>query len=343
MQELTFVEPGKLAWRETPEPTLQAAGEALVRPIAVATCDIDALIVRGMVPFEGPFPFGHEGVAEVLDTGDAVTAVRPGDLVSVPFQISCGTCAPCRRGRTAHCGSVPKLSSYGLGSLGGLGWGGFLADVVRVPFADHMLLRLPPGVTAESVASLSDNIADAWRAVGPPLEAEPGAPVLIVSSGGSIALYAVAIAVALGAGRVDFVGGKEQDHKVATELGATVIDGPVPNRLGPYPVTVNATSDHAGLACAVRSTAPDGTCTSVGVYFEPATEMPLFEMYTRGIEFRTGRVHARPTMTRALELIQSGAVDPEIVTAQVVGWDEAADALADHRSKVVVSRDRLAG
>jgi len=96
---------------------------------------------------------------------------------------------------------------YGLGTLSGGEFGGFISDLVRVPFAGHMLLKIPPVVPAESVASLSDNIADAWRTVGPQLEAEPGANVLIVSADGSVPLYAAAIAAALGAGRVDFVGG----------------------------------------------------------------------------------------------------------------------------------------
>src|SRR5438093_10138538 len=98
MRQLTFLEPGRLEWRDVPEPALDGDGAAIVRPVAVATCDLDLGIVRGAVPLGGPFPFGHEGIAEVIDVGDAVSSVKPGDLVSVPFQVSCGECEPCRRG-----------------------------------------------------------------------------------------------------------------------------------------------------------------------------------------------------------------------------------------------------
>ena len=59
-----------------------------------------------------------------------------------------------------------------------------------------MLLAVPDGIEPARIASLSDNIPDAWRTVGPQLEAEPGAAVLICAGAGSIALYAAALAVA---------------------------------------------------------------------------------------------------------------------------------------------------
>ena len=57
--------------------------------------------MSGRAPLPGPFAFGHEFVADVLEIGDAVRSVRPGDRVIVPFQVSCGTCEllPAR----AHC------------------------------------------------------------------------------------------------------------------------------------------------------------------------------------------------------------------------------------------------
>ena len=103
MRQLTFVEAGKLEWREVPDPQLEGDGEALVRPLAVATCDLDLALIRGSAPAGREFPFGHECVAEVLEVGDAVHSVAPGDRVSVPFQISCGECGRCRRGQTGNC------------------------------------------------------------------------------------------------------------------------------------------------------------------------------------------------------------------------------------------------
>ena len=336
MRQLTFVEKGKLEWRDGPDPRLEGDGQALVRPLALATCDIDTAFVQGRAPVGGAFAFGHECVGEVMDVGDSVASVKPGDLVSVPFQVSCGECEACRAGRTGNCDSVPRLSMYGL-PVGPQTYGGFASDAVNVPYADAMLVPIPDGVEPSAVASLSDNIPDAWRTVAPALEAAPGAPVLIAMGAGSIALYAISIALALGAERVDVVGGRPRDRELAAELGANVLDQEFPDRMGFYPITVDASADPAGIACALRSTDADGICTSIGIYFEP-TPLPLLDMFTQGITFVTGRPHVRGLMPEVLELVREGKFDPDPVTASKVDWDDGAEALSDLRAKTVLTR-----
>src|SRR5437016_3435560 len=132
MQALMYAGPGELQWREAPEPSLTSDLAALVRPLAVATCDLDALIVAGVSPFQPPFALGHECVAEIVSVGDDVRALTPGQLVSVPFQISCGSCPACKAGRSGNCTSVDFMSTYGFGPAVER-WGGFLSDLVCVP------------------------------------------------------------------------------------------------------------------------------------------------------------------------------------------------------------------
>jgi threonine dehydrogenase-like Zn-dependent dehydrogenase len=347
MRQLFFVSPGSYEWREAPEPTLEGPREALVRPVAVAACDLDGGIARGQAPFQGPFEVGHEFVADVVEAGPDA-GVSPGDRAVVSFQISCGECERCRAGRTGNCTSVNPGAMYGIGATGGP-WGGALADVVRVPYADTMLFALPDGMDPVAVASASDNIPDGWRTVAEPLEVSPGAPVLIVGGGApSIALYAVDIARALGAERIDYLDRDTDRLALAEELGARPLqrgedvpddqDG-FPERLGRYPVTVDAGGQVAGLGTALRSTEPDGTCTSVGIYFGPATPVPLFEMYVKGITFHTGRVHACAAIPAVLDLAAAGRITPEKVTSRVAGWEEAPEALADPPTKLVIARD----
>ncbi len=88
MHQLIYVKKRVLEWREAPEPTLQSPQEAIVRPFVAARCDTDVVplfhnvttpmklglalhyfdpLVRDMLgsdPFRGPYPFGHECVAE---------------------------------------------------------------------------------------------------------------------------------------------------------------------------------------------------------------------------------------------------------------------------------------
>jgi alcohol dehydrogenase len=336
VKQLTYLEGGKVEWREAADPRLEGDGEALVRPVAVATCDLDLMVVVGRVA--GPLPAGHEGVGEVIDVGDGVKSVSPGDLVSIPFQVSCGECRNCRRGQTGNCESVGRMATYGIPI--GENYGGFLSDLVRVPYADAMLVKIPEGVEPAAVASVSDNVPDAWRAVAPQLAAEPGAPVLICGGAGSIALYAVQIALALGSERVDFAGGRPEHRELADRLGANLLDEEFPDWVGRYPITMDFSATHEGLSCALRSTEPDGHCTINAIYFEEKTPVPLLAMYTNGINVYTGRVHSRPVMEPILDLVAEGKLRPEEVTGETAAWDDAAEAVANHRSKLVISRYR---
>ncbi|MGH2963767.1 MAG: zinc-dependent alcohol dehydrogenase [Solirubrobacterales bacterium] len=341
MRQLTFHDKGLLEWEDVPKPTLTGEGDALVRPLAVATCDLDAAIVRGRL-FRGPLPFGHECVAEVTEVAQDVDSISVGQLVSVPFQISCGECRRCLRGQTAHCQSVPSQSAYGLPPWASR-WGGFLSDAVRVPYAEQMLVALPDQIEPTTAASVSDNIVDGWRTVAPYLADDPEASVLVVGGGGpgSIGLYAAGIAVALDAPRVVYVDRDERRLGIASQLGAETTSPPDDGRLGPFAVTVDASADPAGLTLAVRSTDADGVCTSSGIYFGNKTQLPLFEAYMNGINFRTGRAHARPAIPAVLELIAMGRLHPELVTTRVANWEEAPQALAEGQFvKLIFARDR---
>jgi threonine dehydrogenase-like Zn-dependent dehydrogenase len=340
VEQLTFVEPGRIERLDVDDARIQAPGEAIVRPLAVATCDLDNAQVRGLWP--GPIPLGHEGVADVVEVGDEVATVKVGDRVVVPFQISCGECDYCRRGLTNYCSAHPELDDrsgvamkYGLGS-GARNWGGFLSDAVRVPYADAMLVPLPAGIDPVAVASASDNIPDGYRTVAEPLAERPGAPVLVVGAGG-IALYAAGIALALGAERVDYVDKSPQRLERAEKLGANPIEG-LPDRMDTtYPITVDASADPAGLRLAIKATAIEGVCTSIGIYFQPQ-ELPLLRMYTNGITFKTGMAHARRDLPGVLDLVASGRLHPELVTGVVADWDDAVDALVELSDKTVVKR-----
>jgi threonine dehydrogenase-like Zn-dependent dehydrogenase len=344
MRTLTYTGPETLEWRDMSQPGLETDAEAIVRPLSVATCDLDDLIVRGGSPFPAPFALGHEGVAEVLDVGDAVTSFRPGDRVVVPFQLSCGTCSACAAGRTGNCETFPLATTYGFGfGPEATRFGGFLADAVRVPFADAMLVAVPEGLSAEAAAGASDNLTDAYRTVAPHLAARPGAPVLVVggAQSGSIGLYAAGQALALGSAHVLYVDADPGRRAIAERYGAETLDH-VPDRVDrPFPITVDASASPEGLALALSSLDRDGVCTSAAVYFDQTRvpPFPLLSMYVMSTTFVTGRIHARRQAPAVLELIASGAFDPTPVTTRVVAFDDAAAALLEHDyTKLVFTR-----
>lgn len=335
MRALTYVGAEAVEWRDAPEPRIDGDHEAVVRHLAVSTCDLDDFIVRGRSPFPPPFALGHEGVAEVLDVGDAVRSVRPGDRVLVPFQLSCGTCGACAARRSGNCETFPIAASYGFGfGPETTRFGGFLADATGVPFADAMLVPVPDGVSSEDAAGASDNISDAHRAVAPHLAARPGAPVLVLGGAGpaSIGLYAAGQAIALGAERVLYVDPDAGRRRIAEGYGAETLDH-VPDALdGRFPIAVDAAGRPEALSLALSSLDRDGVCTSTVPYFDPknVADFPLLHMYLMSTSFVTGRIHARQVAPAVLDLIDSGSFDPAPVATRTVAFEDAAAALLAH-------------
>ena len=380
MKQLTYLKKNVLQWWNVPEPELQLPTDVIVRPLAAARCDADKIFLfnnitrpmqvglalhyldpvtidlLGKNPFQGPIPVGHECVAEVVSCGDAVSAFQRGDKVIVPWAISCGSCSHCLSSLTSKCLEAGDtfISGYGFGEPMG-SWGGMVSDLLRVPYADHMLVRLPAGIDPVSVASASDNIPDAWRTVAPLLKQKPGAPVLVVGGAApSIGLYAVGIAIALGSEQVTYVDYDLCRLEIAADWGAHSVQIPqkerhrskwyrqqAPRRSGVYPISVDASARPDGLRYAIRSLAPGGTCTSVGFYFQKKTSLPLMQMYTNDATFHTGISHPRADLPEVLDLIASGKFKPEKVTTVLANWEDASEAYLERTTKVVVHRPAL--
>ena len=333
MRSLIFEGPRQLAWHDVPDPALASEAEALVAPVAIAACDLDHHIATGATRFPAGIALGHECVARVTAAGPAVSSVRPGDLVSVPFQISCGSCPACRHGHTGNCETAGPFSTYGFG-VRGTKFGGMFADAVRVPFADAMLVKLPDGVDPVAAASVSDNVADGFRAVAPFVS--PGSRVLVMGGlAPSVGLYAAGCAVALGAA-VDYVDDAPDRLDRARRLGAHAIEGRPEKPLGRYPLVVDASGTPQGLKVALQSVAFEGVCYAVAMDFGNASVVPLLDMYLAGVTFKTGRAHARPAIPRILELMAEGKLRPEFVTSAVVSPEEVPERLiAGDYSKLV--------
>jgi threonine dehydrogenase-like Zn-dependent dehydrogenase len=335
MRSLVLQDAAQLTWQEAPDPQRRHQREAIVRPLAVATCDLDWPMVQGLAPFAFPIHLGHECVAEVVEGPEGFAK---GEHVVVPFQISCGTCERCRRGLTGKCAAVAPLSMYGFGPDRG-DWGGMLSDLALVPYAAAMLVPLPAGVDPALVPSASDNMADGWRTVAAPLAELPAAEVLVVAGGGarSLPLYAVDAALALGAASVTYIDTDPDRLQVAQALGATVVEGPPDRSLGSFPITVDGTVTPEGLVAALRLTEPWGHCTTIG-QMAPEAPLPLYELYSRSVHLHVGIGQARPAIPALLDLVASGRLRPHLITSATAAWQDAPQALLEPTTKLVISR-----
>lgn len=336
MKELVVQNPGQLAWMNVPSPVLTSPRSALVRPIASASCDLDRRLIAGLTPFKPPFALGHECVAEVLEVGDEVTGVRRGDLVSVPWKIACGECRQCLAGRATACTAVARHAAFGVPAGGH--WGGLFSEVVLVPFADAMLVPLPPGLNPLAVASASDNLTDAWVAASRPIASRPDARVLVVGGTESLGVLAMQMAVAAGAASVDYLDDNAYRCDLAQRSGANVEPGEILDER--YDVVVSATRDPHALHRGLLALAPGGHCSCIGIIFEDP-KIPLFGMYLRDVTLSVGVCNVRPHIPKVFELVGNGRCDPLLVSPTIVSCEEATEALVQPLAKCIVVRERI--
>jgi glutathione-independent formaldehyde dehydrogenase len=117
---------------------------ALIKIVATNICGSDQHMVRGRTTAPAGLTLGHEITGEVMETGPGVEFIKVGDLVSVPFNISCGRCRNCKERNTGVCETTNPGrpgAAYGYVDMGG--WPGGQANYVMVPYADWNLLKFP--------------------------------------------------------------------------------------------------------------------------------------------------------------------------------------------------------
>src|SRR3954463_5426440 len=194
MKALVYHGPGLRSWDEKPDPEIQEPTDAIVRIDSSTICGTDLHILKGDVAeVQAGTILGHEAVGTVVETGNAVTTLVPGDRVLVSCITSCGRCRFCREGR------------YGL-CTGGGGWifghliDGLQAELARVPFADTSIHKIPDSLTDEQVLFLADILPTSYEVGVLNGKVGPGDTVAIVGAG-PIGLAAVMPAKLLTPGR----------------------------------------------------------------------------------------------------------------------------------------------
>ncbi|MDR1117744.1 MAG: alcohol dehydrogenase catalytic domain-containing protein, partial [Bifidobacteriaceae bacterium] len=103
MKALVYHGPGKKAWEEVPDPTIQDPNDVIVQIDTTTICGSDLHILKGDVPaVQDGRVLGHEGVGTVVEVGSGVAKFEVGHRVVINCITTCGTCAFCRVGHPSH-------------------------------------------------------------------------------------------------------------------------------------------------------------------------------------------------------------------------------------------------
>ncbi|MEU3469045.1 zinc-dependent alcohol dehydrogenase [Streptomyces sp. NPDC006687] len=153
------------------DPVIKDPADVIVKVTTTGLCGSDLHLYQVFGPFlDAGDILGHEPMGIVEETGPEVTAVRPGDRVVVPFNVSCGTCYMCGRGLHSQCETTQVhehdkgAALFGYTKLYGQVPGG-QAEYLRVPFGNTLPVKVPEGPPDDRFVYLSDVLPTAWQAV----------------------------------------------------------------------------------------------------------------------------------------------------------------------------------
>ena len=207
------------------------AGEVLVKITHTGVCHTDAFTLSGDDP-EGIFPavLGHEGGGVVVEVGEGVTSVKPGDHVIPLYTAECGTCKFCLSGKTNLCQAVRVTQGKGLMPDGTtrfsyqgqpvyhyMGTSTFSEYTV---VAEVSLAKIDPQAPLEKVCLLGCGVTTGIGAVHNTAKVEPGASVAVFGLGG-IGLAVIQGAKQARAGRILAIDTNPAKFDLARNMGAT--------------------------------------------------------------------------------------------------------------------------
>lgn len=117
MKYIVCEKPGEFLLREKEAP-IRKEGEALLQINKVGICGTDLHAYTGnQAFFTYPRILGHELASEVLEIGENLRGIKPGDKVVVMPYISCGKCISCRNEKTNCCTNISVLGVHGDGGM----------------------------------------------------------------------------------------------------------------------------------------------------------------------------------------------------------------------------------
>lgn len=206
-------------------------GEVLVKITDTAVCHTDAYTLSGTDP-EGVFPavLGHEGGGVVIEVGEGVTSVQPGDHVIPLYTPECGKCEYCTSGKTNLCQAIRETQGKGLMPDGTtrfsykgepiyhyMGTSTFSEYTV---VSEISLAKVNPEAPLEKICLLGCGVTTGIGAVSNAAKVTEGDTIAVFGLG-AIGLAVIQGAVQAKAGRIIAIDTNPDKFELAKEMGAT--------------------------------------------------------------------------------------------------------------------------
>lgn len=228
MKALVFHDIGDIRLDEVKEPKIEEKNDALIRITTSAICGTDLHFIRGTSgPMKKGTILGHEAVGVVEEIGKNIRNLNKGDRVIVPSTVACGYCNLCRKGFYSQCEIAnengPEAGTIYFGGTKNSGpLQGCQAEFVRVPFANHNLVKLSEDISDDKAILLSDIFPTAYFGIDI-AKVKPGNVVVVIGCG-PVGQFVIASCKLKGISRIFAIDSIQSRLALAKEQGAEVIN-----------------------------------------------------------------------------------------------------------------------
>ena len=346
---------------EMPDPKIEQPTDVLVKITTTNICGSDLHMYEGRTNMEKGRIFGHENLGEVIEIGKAVTQIKVGDMVCMPFNIGCGHCKNCETGLTGFCLTMnpdPKMAGAAYGFAGMGPYEGGQAEYLRVPFGDFNCLKLPEDAKEKEndYVMLSDIFATGYHATEL-AGVMPGESVVIYGAG-PVGLMAAHSASIKGAAKIMVVDSHKDRLKLAEEFGAIAIDS---TKALPSEQVLEFTDGNGadrgcecvGYQCCnkhgeeqnnvtmnelVQAVKATGSIGVVGVFVkqdskskeklakEGHMDFDFGSFWMKGQKMATGQANVKSYNRQLCQLISAGKATPSHIISHALSLEEAPEA-----------------
>ncbi|MFE3249935.1 glutathione-independent formaldehyde dehydrogenase [Streptomyces sp. NPDC059209] len=360
MKALVYDGPREVGVRDVPDARIERPTDVLVKITTTNICGSDLHMYEGRTNMETGRVLGHENMGEVIEVGDGVDKVRVGDMVSLPFNISCGFCRNCEHGLTAFCLTTPDDptmagAAYGFAGMGP--YNGGQAEYLRVPYGDHNCLVLPEDARERQAdyTMLSDIFPTGWHCTEL-ARVQPGDSVVIYGAG-PVGLMAALFAQLKSASQVMVVDRHPDRLALAEQIGAIAVDDSKGNPVDHVNALTNGAGADRGCECVgyqahdtagheqpnmtlnnlVQSVKFTGTIGVVGVFIaeDPSSPSKLYSegevafdygsFWFKGQTMGTGQANVKAYNRQLAGLIEKGKAKPSWIVSHELPLTQAAE------------------
>lgn len=326
MRATIFNGPGDVTLETVPDPTLDDPHGVIVEVSHTAICGSDLHLYHGVHGTPG-IHLGHEFVGTVVEAGDLVRRVAPGDRVLVSGVIGCGVCDSCIGGNPVQCrGGMARVFGNSIDLPGGQ------AELVAVPAADTACHLVPDGITPEQAVLLTDILPTGYFGARN-ADIRPGDTVAVIGLG-PVGIFALQSAQLFGAARVLAIDTVPERLAAAEALGATPVDASAGTPQQVYELTKGRGADSVIEAVGVDQTVTDaiystragGTVSVIGAHLGMAFPFPMAIAFLRDLTFRVGLCPVQSTWPELLPVVASGRIAPQDVITHRMPLSEVIEA-----------------